>query len=246
MTLEENLNLLNDTKKRIKASLDVKVPQSTDDKTFGEYNTIVDGIKQFSTNIDDYTITDCVKSDDITDTSISSVNQYTKSVNIPTTVKTLGNHCFKNCSGLTEVTIPESVTSLGDSCFSYCKSLTSVTIGNSVTSLGDWCFSNCTSLTGITIPNSVTSLDTSCFSNCDSLSAITIPDYVTSLGTSCFSSCDSLKSVICKPTTPPTLGGDAFVGAPISAIYVPAESVDAYKSATNWSKYAAKIQAITS
>ena len=30
----------------------------------------------------------------------------------------------------------------------------------------------------------------------------------------------------------------------ISKIYVPAESVEAYKTATNWSNYASKIEAI--
>ena len=97
MTLDENLNLLNDTKKRIKASLDNKVPQSTNNKSFGEYYTIVDRFEHFTTNIDDYTITDCVKFADINDTSIISVNQYTKSVNIPTTVTSLGRYCFQHC-----------------------------------------------------------------------------------------------------------------------------------------------------
>ena len=44
----------------------------------------------------------------------------------------------------------------------------------------------------------------------------------------------------CKSTTPPTLGTGAFdTNAPSRKIYVPSESVDAYK--TNWSAYADAI-----
>ena len=56
-------------------------------------------------------------------------------------VTSLGERCFRGCSGLTSITIPSSVTSLGNYCF--CASgLTSITIPNSVTSLGAGCF-NC-------------------------------------------------------------------------------------------------------
>lgn len=45
-----------------------------------------------------------------------------------------------------------------------------------------------------------------------------------------------------KPTTPPTLGGRVFEDISSSVkIYVPTQSVDAYKAATNWKNYASKI-----
>lgn len=47
-----------------------------------------------------------------------------------------------------------------------------------------------------------------------------------------------------KATTPPTLDFYAFRGCPITTIYVPAASVDAYKSADGWKDYANSIQAI--
>ena len=71
-------------------------------------------------------------------------------------VTSLGERCFRGCSGLTSITIPNSVTSLGMSCFQGCWGLTSITIPNSVTSLGGSCFSYCSGLTSITLPNSVT------------------------------------------------------------------------------------------
>jgi len=45
------------------------------------------------------------------------------------------------------------------------------------------------------------------------------------------------------PTTPP-LGGSSMFDLTRCPIYVPAGSVDAYKSAEFWSDYASRIQAI--
>jgi hypothetical protein len=58
-----------------------------------------------------------------------------------------------------------------------------------------------------------------------------------------FSGCDSLTSVYCKRTTPPSLGGTSVFDYNEASrrIYVPTNSVNAYKSATNWSEYASSI-----
>jgi hypothetical protein len=84
------------------------------------------------------------------------------------------------------------------------------------------------------------------------LTSIAIPDGVTSIGDDAFASCRSLESVYCKAITPPSLGKDVFkdlntLTIPSGfanlgcAIYVPTESVNAYKAATNWTDYAVDI-----
>jgi hypothetical protein len=77
-----------------------------------------------------------------------------------------------------------------------------------------------------------------------SLKCVYIPAYVSSIGAGAFSGCPSLIKVVCYATTPPTLGVSVFYDSNNAKIYVPANSVDSYKQATNWSTYADRIEAI--
>ena len=98
-------------------------------------------------------------------------------------------------------------------------------------------------LTSAAIKSGVTSIGFRCFYNCKTLTSIEIPDSVTSISNYAFNNCISLSSITVNAATPPTLGTSVFNGSNCP-IYVPAQSVDAYKSATNWSTYASRIQAI--
>ena len=149
---------------------------------------------------------------------------------------------------ITSITIPSGTTTIGDYAFNGCSSLTSVTIPNGVTSIGTGAFIRCTGLTSITIPNGVTSIDNSTFQNCTGLTSITIPNSVTSIGNSAFFTCSSLTSVTVEATTPPSLTNvNAFNNTNANlVIFVPAESVETYKTTGNWVSLASRIQAIPS
>ena len=145
-------------------------------------------------------------------------------------------------SKFTGLIIGDNITKIGNHTFSDCKSLTSVTIPDSVTSIGKSAFQFCSSLKSVTIPDSVTSIGGSAFSDCKSLTSVTIPDSVTSIGSYTFSGCSKLKDVYCKPKTPPTGMSMFAIYACGLKIYVPRNSVEAYKSASYWSNYSSNIE----
>ena len=174
--------------------------------------------------------------------------QYTSSdgnIVTPYSTNTFGANIISNnyINGQGIISFDSPIMTIGSWAFGRCTSLTSVTIPDSVTMIGSHAFYSCYSLTSVTIPDSVTTIEGFVFWNCTSLTSVTIPDSVTSIGDYAFYSCYSLTSVYCKATTPPALGGTSVFDYNGSGrkIYVPTESVDAYKSATNWSEYADAI-----
>ena len=141
--------------------------------------------------------------------------------------------------------ISNTFTSIGDNAFNGCSGLTNINIPNGITSIGNYTFQTCRSLTSITIPSSVTEIGYYAFQMCISLTSIELPSGVTSIGDNVFNACNSLSNVTVLATTPPTLGSSVFDNnASGRKIYVPSDSVNAYKTATNWSDYADIIQAI--
>lgn len=173
------------------------------------------------------------------------------SVTIPYGVTSIGKHAFKDCSGLTSVSIPNSVTSIGYGAFYVCEGLTSISIPESVTRIEDYALYQCR-LTELSIPNSVTYIGTNINSNNSNLTTLYIGSGVTEMKTRAFAYNSNLSKAYVYAIVPPTIKGNyssdtksVFDSASSNLIvYVPAESVDAYKAAAGWSVYADKIQAI--
>lgn len=101
-------------------------------------------------------------------------------------------------------------------------------------------------LVSLEIGDCVTTIGESCVLGSFSLTSLTIGSGVTTIGISAFADCPELTSITIKANTPPTLddGEGGVFGGSDCPIYVPSASVNAYKSATNWSTYASRIQAI--
>lgn len=88
----------------------------------------------------------------------------------------------------------------------------------------------------------VTSIEEYALSFCTSLVSVVIPGSVTSIGDGAFTNCNNLKKLVCHATTPPVFADElwgAFVGVNKDActLYVPQESLDAYKSAAHWKDF---------
>ena len=168
-------------------------------------------------------------------------------INVPDRITSLESGVFADCVGLHSLVIPENVTSIGNYAFAGCRSLASIIIPAGVSAIGMRAFWDCNSLISIIIPESLTSIKQSTFAGCKGLSSIIIPASVAIIDDNAFSGCTGLNSIMVKATTPPTgtnSDRNMFSNTNDCPIFVPAESLEAYKSA--WSYYADRIQAIPS
>lgn len=160
-------------------------------------------------------------------------------------LKVIDHQVFEACESLKEINIPSSVKSIGGLAFGGCSSLTKANIPDGITLISSGLFNYCKSLKSIEIPASVERIEYDAFLECESLTSIVIPAKVTFLGSNVFKGCISLTKATLLPQTPPTCENNgAFEDTNECPIYVPKTSVDSYKKAKNWQRWAHRIQAI--
>ena len=165
---------------------------------------------------------------------------------IPSSITSL-DYEFSNWSSLKEITceIPDGVTSMIQTFF-VCKNLVKVpNIPSSVKDMTN-AFANCKSLVNVpNIPSGVIEMYYT-FYGCTSLvKSPSIPESATSLR-STLRACSILKEATFLHTTPPSYFDTLYNCPSLESIYVPDESVDAYKTATGWSEFADKIKPLSS
>lgn len=76
------------------------------------------------------------------------------------------------------------------------------------------------------------------------LTHIELPATVTYIGGNCFYNRTNLQYIICRAITPPSCGNNIFYNVK-KPIYVPDDSVDAYKAANVWKNYAEYIKPLS-
>lgn len=116
-------------------------------------------------------------------------------LNIPSSVTTIGNNAFEMCTALSSITIPGNVTVIEDNAFSCCYNLRTVTLSEGVTRMGNYAFFNCNMLSSVTLPSTLNTIGASAFQQCESLTSITIPRGVQTVRNGAFAYCSSLSNV---------------------------------------------------
>lgn len=155
------------------------------------------------------------------------------------------SNVWDKTTGKGVITFDANLTTIGEKAFQCVTNATpsnwatSITLPESVTTIGDYAFAQCYSLTTINIPDSVTSIGQYAFQSCNAVTTVTIGSGVKSIGSGAFYNCYEIKEIICKSTTAPALADKwVFNGVDKTAtVYVPAASVDTYKSANIWSNF---------
>jgi hypothetical protein len=121
--------------------------------------------------------------------------------------------------------------------------LTELNIPNTITKIGSYAFFGAMCLTSINIPTSVTAFGYQSFTKCG-FSNVAIPNSITSIPSYLFYYCSNLKRLDFSTFTEilKLENKDAFDNTHADLqIKVPANLIDQWKTATNWSTYADKI-----
>ena len=207
--------------------------------------TIPNGV----TRIEDYTFAGCISLPSINiPTGVKSIGDSAfeschamANVSLPSGLEHLGTYAFASCMSFTTFSIPRNITWISDGLLWNCDHLINVNIHEDVEGIGDSAFSECSALTRIAIPDNVTTIEKSAFME-SGLTSVTIPENVTSIGDQAFMYCRGLTHITVHAATPPAnVTETTFEDTNDCLIYVPSESLNAYKAADGWSNYASRI-----
>lgn len=117
-------------------------------------------------------------------------------INIPASVKTIGNSAFRFCGSLTSVHISDGVQTVGERAFQACSALGYVDIPGSVKSIGSGAFFDCTTeLKQVRfMPNKNNiQIGSDLFYNCWNLNYISLPEGITEIPAGLFGSCKTIR-----------------------------------------------------
>ncbi|MDE6300738.1 MAG: leucine-rich repeat protein [Muribaculaceae bacterium] len=181
----------------------------------------------------------------IGDRAFEYCSGFSGSLTIPNNVTSIGNYSFHNCTGLSgSLTISDNVTSIGDYVFDHCSGFTGpLVIPDNVTSIGLNAFASCSGFSGtLTIPEAVNRIGSAAFLGCDNISQLEILSQDLKITRGAFHM-KGLESITCSAITPPSFNYNGYYNSifdPSSysrPLYVPAESVEAYKTTTEWENF---------
>ncbi len=155
-----------------------------------------------------------------------------ESIDIPNSVKAIGDHSFTGCSKLSSIKLYDGIENIGTGAFRDCTSIEKITLPKSLRKLGDGAFGNCINLNVVVIdcllksvpygvfsgclnlrnvdlPISIEEIDNYAFYDCENLESISFPPKIKEIGDFAFKGCESLTSIsIPKGVT--YIGGSAF------------------------------------
>lgn len=139
------------------------------------------------------------------------------SIDIPSSVRTIGRGSFYGNSNLTNVKIARGgLTEILSEAFRGCVALKNIELPGTLKSIGTIAFDHCENLESIVFPESVTDLQ-GCLSNCTSLTEVALPKSLTTFGDGMFIGCASLRRVVVWE------GGDGM-SVPAAYLKIPAST----------------------
>ena len=142
-------------------------------------------------------------------------------VSLPLGMLQIGEWAFANCFDLSTINLPKTLKGVGYSAFAACNNLRSITLPDSLSTLEPFTFWSCGNLTNLVLSTTITNIGKYAAADCFKLSDITVPESVLGIDERAFSGCGSLKSVSLGGRIG-SLGEWAFAGCyELSSIQIP-------------------------
>lgn len=177
-------------------------------------------------------------------------------VTLPNTLEEIGIGTFASCTSLKEIKNIQVLKKIGKSAFFGCRNMDGVLYLDSATEIGVQAFTDI-NVSEIYAPRlkearggwTNSTYYEGVFSGYRNTTANYRKIYLQDItliqgGTFCFAK-NFETLIIDNPSVPVLESRNIFLGGNIPLIYVPDESVEAYKTATNWSDYADKIKPLS-
>ena len=150
--------------------------------------------------------------------------------------KFIYNDAFNGCTGLTSIEIQNSVTSIGRYAFYGCSGTLAINcdIEDAENSDEGWFYGSMFS--EVILGETMNKVGKYAFYGSTSIKSLTIGGNVNRIGYYAFDNCTGLKSIYSNAVNPPACRDNAFHGDTKwdCSLYVPLESIEAYKAATAW------------
>ena len=159
-------------------------------------------------------------------------------INIENIVE-FGGQCFIDCPllGMPNIVLNDNCTAIPKGVFRG-TGIKTFTASPNLVSLGSEAFYECPNLCGVTLNEGLEEIGHLAFVRCPNITYVTIPSTVTVVDGYAFWG-SGLQTLVCKATTPPEnlTECDYVMDYSVPTLYVPEESIEAYRAAPYWQKF---------
>ena len=141
-----------------------------------------------------------------------------KTLDIPSTWKTISQGAFSFNPVLTELSVPQTLHKIEDSAFMHCKALETVALPD-IAYEGN-IFKSCSNLKIVNLSDGIKRIPECMFTDCTSLEQITLPESVESIEAYAFARCSELKFINFPPNLT-TIQQHALANCSLKALKLP-------------------------
>lgn len=160
-----------------------------------------------------------------------------ENVDIPSSVSVISFQAFKTCSKIKRVEMPEGIYAILSRAFEK-SGLTEINVPNTVQVWGGFVCSDCTELEKAIFSANVKLIESDSFKRCSKLRTVYIGQNVTSISYDAFAFDTQITAIYSANPVPPEVRYGGLGEVPRTAtVYVPMESVEAYKNANIWKEF---------